>query len=195
MSDSSDALTRAAMAEKILEIAKDTGALIFGEFTLTSGIKSQYYFDGRLISLDPTGAYYVAKALLPILKECDAQAIAGPSIGADPIVGAVALLSHQEGYPLPGLIVRKEPKKHGTKRYIEGPVVSSMRVAVVDDTCTTAKSLFHAIDAVEAEGCQVVKVLAILDRNEGGSDELRRRGYDFQALLVANERGEVRPTE
>lgn len=181
------------LAEKILDIAKRKGALIFGDFTLASGAKSSYYFDGRLISLDPEGAYYVAKALLPVLRGCKAQAIAGPSIGADPIVGAVALLSHLEGHPIPGLIVRKEPKGHGTRRYVEGPIAPGLRVAVVDDTCTTGASLFHAIDAVEAEGCRVVKVLAILDRRQGGAEKLRRRGYDFQAILEANEKGEVRP--
>ncbi len=193
MGDHFDELRQAAIIEKILELAKSKGALIFGDFTLTSGAKSHYYFDGRLISLDPAGAYYVARAFLLILRGCDAQAIAGPSIGADPIVGAVALLSHQEGHPVPGLIVRKEPKGHGTGRYIEGPLIPGMRVAVVDDTCTSGKSLFHAIKAVETEGCRVVKVLAILDRHEGGGDELRRRGYDFQALLETGERGEIRP--
>ncbi len=179
------------LGEKVLEAAKRTGALLYGDFTLTSGAKSSYYFDGRIISLDSEGSYYVAKALLPILRECGAQALAGPSVGADPIVGAVALLSHIEGHPLRGLMVRKEPKQHGTKKYIEGKVVPGMKVAVVDDTCTTAKSLFHAIEAVETGGCQVVKVLAILDRREGGSDALRQRGYDFQALLEADEAGKI----
>ena len=119
------------------------------------------------MTLDPEGSHYVAKALLPILWECGAQALAGPSIGADPILGSVALLSHMEGTPIPGLIVRKEPKGHGTGKYVEGNVTPGMKVAVVDDACTTAKSLFHAIDAVEAAGCQVVKVLAILDPERG----------------------------
>jgi orotate phosphoribosyltransferase len=66
-------------------------------------------------------------------------------------------------------------------------------VAVVDDACTTGSSLFHAIEAVEAAGCEVVKVIAVLDRNEGGSAEIRRRGYDFLALLSANGRGEIAP--
>jgi orotate phosphoribosyltransferase len=180
-------------SEIILELAKRTGALMFGEFTLSAGGVSSYYFDGRLITLHPEGAYHVAKALLPLLKECGADAIAGPTLGADPIVSSVAAVSFLEGHPVSGLIVRKEVKQHGGQRAIEGPVLDGQSVAVVDDTCTTGGSLFHAIAAVEAAGCRVVKVLAILDRREGGSDEIRRRGYDFAALLEADERGGVAP--
>ncbi len=180
-------------AETILELARQKGALLFGEFKLSSGGTSSYYFDGRIITLDPEGAYHVAKAFLPILRECGAQAIAGPTLGADPIVSAVALMSYLEGHPIPGLIVRKEAKQYGGKRGIEGPLAPGARVAIVDDTCTTGSNLIHAIEAVEAAGCQVVKVMCILDRRQGGSDEIRRRGYDFTALLEASNQGEIRP--
>ena len=182
-------------AEAILELAKQRGALRFGEFKLSAGGTSSYYFDGRLITLDPEGAYRVAKAFLPMLSECGAEAIAGPTLGADPIVSAVSVMSYLEGEPIPGLIVRKEAKEHGGRRAIEGPLRPGARVAVVDDACTTGASLLRAIDAVEDAGCQVVKVMTILDRHEGGSDEVRRRGYDFASLLEANESGEVTPTE
>ena len=181
-------------AESILELAKRKGALQFGEFRLSAGGSSSYYFDGRLITLDPEGAYNVAKGFLSILRGSGVQAVAGPTLGADPIVSAIAVMSHVEGYPIPGLIVRKEAKAHGGNRGIEGPLVEGARVAVVDDTCTTGSSLFHAIDAVEAAGCRVVKVMVILDRRQGGSDELRRRGYDFVSILEATDSGEVRPS-
>ena len=180
-------------AEVILELAVRRGALKFGEFKLSAGGTSPYYFDGRLITLDPEGAYQVAKALLPILAECGAQAVAGPTVGADPIVASVAVMSHIEGKHIVGLIVRGESKKHGGKRAIEGPLEPGLKVAVVDDTCTTGGNLLRAIAAVEAAHCQVVKVACILDRHEGGSDEIRRRGYDFVALLEANDAGEIRP--
>jgi orotate phosphoribosyltransferase len=179
------------ISQKLLQIARTTGALLFGEFTLASGKKSTYYFDGRLVTLNPEGSYSVASSFLPILKDCGAEAIAGPSMGADPIIGAITLLSHIEGYPIRGLMVRKESKNHGTQKYVEGKVEPGLKVAVVDDTCTTAQSLFHAIEAIEAEGCQIVKVLAILDRNQGGSIALKRKGYDFQALLEADEEGNI----
>ena len=186
----------------ILELAERTGALMFGEFKLSAGGTSAYYFDGRLITLDPEGAYRVAKAFMPILRECGAEAVAAPTLGADPIVSSVAVMSYLEGHPIPGLIVRKEAKEHGGKKAIEGPLPDGTnetregqraRVAVVDDACTTGLNLLHAIDVVEAAGCQVVKVMCILDRREGGSAAIRGRGYDFIALLEANERGEVTP--
>ena len=187
----------AGAAFGILELAKDKGALLFGEFRLSAGGTSNYYFDGRVLALDPEGGYRVAKALLPILRECGAQAIAGPPLGADPIVSAVSVVSHIEGCPIPGLIVRGEAKGYGGKKMIEGPISAlgaGASVAVVDDTCTTGGNLFHAIEAVESAGYKVVKVLSILDRNEGGSAELRRRGYSYQALLSANEDGEISPS-
>ncbi len=185
-----------SLAQEIMDIAIDRGALAFGEFKLSAGGTSSYYFDGRILSLDPQGSYAVAKALLPIIRESGAQALAGPTLGADPIVSAVSVVSHLEGHPVPGLIVRKETKGHGGQRAIEGPTSGLGKgspVAVVDDTCTTGSSLFLAIDAVEAAGYKVVKVLSILDRNEGGSDEVRRRGYSYEALLSADAEGKITP--
>ena len=181
------------VAEKLLQRALDMGALTYGDFTLTSGKKSSYYFDGRLLSLDPEGAYLTAHALLPLVRASGAEAIGGPTLGADPIVASVSLVSHTEtsGSPVPAFIVRKEAKQHGMGNAVEGHLAAGSKVAVVDDTCTTGGSLFQAIEAAEAAGCTVVKVLAILDRCEGGGEELRSRGYDFSALLVANDRGEI----
>ena len=181
------------IADRLLQLALEMGALRYGDFTLTSGRKSAYYFDGRLLSLHPEGAWLTARALLPLARQAGAEAIGGPTLGADPIVAAVSLASHMDtdGLPVPAFIVRKEAKQHGMGNAVEGHLKAGARVAVVDDTCTTGGSLFQAIDAAEAEGCAVVKVLAVLDRREGGSDELRRRGYDFAALLVANDTGEI----
>jgi len=177
--------------KRILEISKEKGALTFGEFKLSSGGTSKYYFDGRLLTLDPEGAYMVAKAFLSILEGYSVDAIAGPTIGADPIVSAVSVLSYVEGTPMSGLIVRKEPKVYGAGRTIEGPIQSGQRVAIVDDTCTTGKSLFQAMQAVEDEGCEIPIVLSILDRRAGGSEEVRLRGYEFKSLLAADEAGNV----
>ena len=87
--------------ERLLSLALERGALRYGDFTLSSGQSSKYYFDGRLLSLDPEGTYLIGKAILPILKEAGAQAIGGPTLGADPIVAAVALTSHLKGSPIP----------------------------------------------------------------------------------------------
>lgn len=181
------------VSEKLLQLSLDMGALRYGDFTLTSGRKSSYYFDGRLLSLDPEGAYLIARALLPLVRSAGAQAIGGPTLAADPIVTAVSMASHLEpdGGPIPAFIVRKEAKQHGMGNAVEGHLKPGSRVAVVDDTCTTGGSLFLAIEAAEAAGCTVVKVLAVLDRCEGGGEELRNRGYDFTSLLLANSSGEI----
>ena len=181
------------VSERLLQLSLDMGALRYGDFTLTSGRKSSYYFDGRLLSLDPEGAYLISRALLPLVRASGAQAIGGPTLAADPIVTAVSMASHlePEGGPVPAFIVRKEAKQHGMGNAVEGHLKPGARVAVVDDTCTTGGSLFLAIEAAEAAGCTVVKVLAVLDRCEGGGEELRRRGYDFASLLVANDKGEI----
>ncbi|MBC8280592.1 MAG: orotate phosphoribosyltransferase [Chloroflexi bacterium] len=180
--------------DRLLVLALDRGAIKYGDFTLSSGKKSSYYFDGRLLSLDPEGAHLISQALLPILQQAGAAAIGGTTLGADPIVTAVALASHLSGESIPAFIVRKESKEHGTKQNIEGPLVSGTKVAIVDDVCTTGGSLFHAIEAAEEAGCTVVKVVSLLDRNEGGSEEMRKRGYDFAALLSATPEGKIEPS-
>ncbi len=176
---------------KLLELAIERGALKYGRFTLSSGRESGYYFDGRLISLDPQGARAIAAAMLPLLRASGVEAVGGLTLGADPIVAAVSLASSVDGEGIPGFIVRKEAKAHGTGQSIEGPLRPGSRVAIVDDVCTSGGSLFQAIEAAEAAGCRVVKVAAVLDRVEGGSEELRRRGYDFTALLRANAQGTI----
>ena len=177
--------------ERLLEVAIERKALQFGEFELSSGGTTNYYFDGRLLTLNSEGAYLTAKCFLAIIYQCNAEVLAGPTLGADPIVSAVSTLSYVEGKPVSALIVRKEKKSHGRGRNIEGYFYKGQRVAVVDDTCTTGGSLFHAIESVEDEGCEVVKVLSIMDRMAGGSEELERRGYEFQSLFVANDKGEI----
>ena len=177
--------------DRLLQLALERGALKYGEFTLSSGKKSTYYFDGRLLSLDPEGAYLIGKALLPLVSQANAQAVGGPTLGADPIVTAVALTSYLESNPVTAFIVRKEAKAHGMGHGIEGSLESGSRVAIVDDTCTTGGSLIQAIEAAEANGCTVVKVMALLDRCEGGTEELQRRGYNFTALMAANSEGTI----
>lgn len=179
---------------RIQQIAEEREALRYGEFKLSAGGTSSYYFDGRLLTLDPEGGYLVAKALLPLVLESGAEAIAGPTLGADPIVASVATVSHIEGTPVGALIVRGQAKGHGAGRRVEGSVRLGMRVAVVDDTCTSGRSLFQAIEALEEEGCVVTAALCVLDRNEGGSAEVRRRGLPFRALLSATGDGRVGPT-
>ena len=180
-----------ALTEGLLSLSLARGALKYGQFTLSSGKTSSYYFDGRLLSLDPEGAWLIGQALLPLIRQAGSQAVGGPTLAADPIDTAVALASQEDGNGIPAFIVRKETKEHGMGQLIEGPLVAGSRVAIVDDTCTTGGSLLHAIGAAEALGCSVVKVIVLLDRREGGGDELLRRGYEFTALMAATPEGKI----
>ena len=111
------------IAIRILALAEEKGALLRGDFTLSSGIKSKYYFDGRRLTLDPEGAMLSGKAFNRLLQETDVVAVGGPTLAADPIVTAVSLISYIEGRLISGFIVRKESKEHGTQKLIEGPLM------------------------------------------------------------------------
>jgi len=168
---------------RILELAYEVGALMQGEFTLTSGKKSDHYFEGKKLTLSPEGAYLVGKAVLDLLSEAGVDAVGGVAIGGYPMVAAVALVSHLEGKPLPSFIVREETKEHGTRRRVEGHLKEGSRVAIVDDVITTGGSISRAIEAAEAANCKVAKVIVIVDRHEGGSEMLKKKGYDFTGII------------
>ena len=170
-------------ARELREIAREVGAVLEGEYRLASGIKSGRYFDGKRITLWPRGARVVGEEVLELLKSVDVDAIGGLAVGAYPVVTAVAVVSEQRGKPIPSFVVRGETKKHGTQKQVDGHLKEGSRVAIVDDVVTTGGSIIKAIEAVEAVNCKVVKIIALVDRHEGGSDELRGRGYDFVAIL------------
>ena len=179
--------------ERILSLTNELGALTYGDFTLSSGEHSTYYFDGRLLSLSPEGSSLLGPEFLQVAIESGAEAIGGLTLGADPIVSSVVLTSYLQNSPIQGFLVRKEAKGHGVGRLIEGPLKPGSKVLIVDDACSTGGSLFQAISAAEAEGCEVVHVAAIIDRHQGGGDELARRGYPFTAFLEATGDGIVHP--
>ena len=183
------------IAQEVLNLSEAVGALRYGDFTLSSGAKSSYYFDGRLISLHPEGAYLLGRAFLENLQGTGVVAVGGPATAAIPIVTSVALVSQVEGSPIDAFFVRGEAKDHGTGKQVEGRLQAGSRVAILDDVCTSGGSLFMAIAAVEEAGCTVERVLAILDRHQGGGEELRSRGYDFRVLLEADAEGRVKVAE
>ena len=179
--------------ERILSLTNELGALTYGDFTLSSGERSTYYFDGRLLSFNPAGAGLLGPEFLEVAIDSGAEAIGGLTLGADPIVSSAVLTSYLQGCPIQGFLVRKEAKGHGAGRLIEGPLKPGSNVLIVDDACSTGGSLFQAIAAAEAEGCKVVHVAAIIDRHQGGGEELARRGYAFTAFLESSSDGVIHP--
>ncbi|MSR57781.1 MAG: orotate phosphoribosyltransferase [Planctomycetaceae bacterium] len=169
-------------------------ALKFGEFTLASGKKAGYYLDGKQITLHSEGLRLVSEGLLDLLADVDFQAIGGMSIGADPIIGGVLTAAAARGRELAGFLVRKEPKGHGTQRFIEGPVEPGSKVVIVDDVVTTGGSSLQAVDRILEFGCQVVLVVAIIDRLEGGEANFTARGLPLRSLLTITDFGLKPPT-
>jgi orotate phosphoribosyltransferase len=164
-------------------------SLVRGEFTLVSGKKSDYYLDCRLTTLDPQGALLTGYCILELLDEMKIapDAIGGLSMGADPVVSAVIVVSAIENRPLSGFLVRKEAKKHGRQKQIEGiENLSGKKVVIADDVCTTGGSTLEAIDAAERAGAEVVAVVSIVDREEGGSEMLRAK-YNYRSVFTARE--------
>ena len=158
-----------------------------GEFTLASGRKSNYYINGKMTTLDARGAYLVARTLLAMIADDVPDAVGGLTVGADPIVGAMIALAGLEDLPLKGFIVRKEAKGHGTQSLIEGSLAAGERVVIIEDVVTTGGSALQAIAAVKAAGCDVRKVLAMVDREEGGRDALKKEGYALETVFTARE--------
>ena len=159
-----------------------------GEVTLTSGKKSTFYVDGKQTTLDSEGGYLVGKLFYEMIKgsKIPVEAVGGPTLGADPIVTAISIVSYLEGGPIPAFIIRKEPKKHGKALWIEGDKSLSpgTNVAIVEDVVTTGGSTLRAIEIAKTQGFQVVKVLALVDREEGGRENLAREGYILESIFT-----------
>ena len=121
------------------------------------------------------------------IRFMDVQGVAGMSIGADPIVCAVLSKASQEGVSLEGFLIRKEPKKHGTQKQIEGNVKKDLRVVVVEDVVTTGKSVLKAVEVAEKSGLRVAKVIALVDREEGGKENIKKHALEFKAFFTFRE--------
>ncbi len=168
-------------------------AILHGDFILSSGLPSSYYFDGKMVTHDPEGLSLIGSLIFDAIKDQGIQGVGGLTMGADPIAAATALVSHLRGQPIPAFTVRREAKQHGTRKMVEGQLPpKGARVAIVDDVITTGYSVLKAIEAAEAEGCVVAKVIVVVDRQQGGAQEIRKRGYPFEALLTADDQGNVR---
>lgn len=162
-------------------------AYVEGDFTLSSGAKSSYYINCKQVTLRAEGALALGRLLLQLLPE-DTQAVAGLTLGADPMVSAVSVVSAYENNPIPALIIRKQPKGHGTKAYIEGPsLASGAKVVVLEDVVTTGGSALTAVERLQDAGYEVTQILALVDREQGGKELYQSKNIEFQALFSIQE--------
>jgi len=159
-----------------------------GEFTLASGKKSDFYVDVRQTALHHDGAELIGSLILDRLSS-DVIGVGGMTLGADPIACSVVALSNSQKRPIHGFIIRKEPKGHGTGKYLvgEGNLPKGSKVCMVEDTTTTGGSLITAIERAQDAGLDVVQCITIVDREEGAQAALTAAGYSLDALTTRTE--------
>ena len=158
-----------------------------GEITLSSGKVTDFYFDGRLVSLDPEGSVLLGGLMLEALLARGITAVGGLTSGADPLTSSIGVLAWQRQVPMNLFFVRKERKEHGMQQRVEGPPMpegEGLKVALVDDVLTTGGSLLQAREAlVEELGVEPSVACVIVDREEGGEQRLADYGIETVALF------------
>jgi orotate phosphoribosyltransferase len=162
-------------------------ALQFGDFTLASGKKSTYYVNSKKVLFHAEAIALLGDLLYDATKDLDFQAIGGLEVGAIPMAAAALTAFHRNGRHLEGFFVRKKVKEHGSQERLEGQVKAGDRVVVIDDVLTTGGSVIQAIEAVEALGATVVRVVCICDRLQGAREALAK--YDFRPLFTIRDFG------
>lgn len=154
-----------------------------GDFLLSSGQRSSYYINGKQVTLHPQGSLVVGRILLSMLP-ADTQAVAGLTLGADPIVTAVSVVGATQARSIAALIVRKEAKGHGTQAYLEGPTLPEGSVVVVlEDVVTTGQSALKAVDRLRQAGYKVDRIIALVDRQQGGADLYQQQNLQFDPVF------------
>ncbi|MFC1538769.1 orotate phosphoribosyltransferase [Candidatus Latescibacterota bacterium] len=163
--------------EKLAQLVKDI-ALLTGEFTLSSGRKSNYYLDKYRIETQPDILSAVADGLVPKIPP-ETDILAGPELGAIPLVTAVGLKTG-----IPFLLVRKKAKDYGTKNVVEGLYKKNQKVVLIEDVLTTGGQAVTAADSLKGLGLNVLKIVCVIDREEGAREAIENAGYVFDPLLI-----------
>jgi orotate phosphoribosyltransferase len=185
------AMTSSAAKEQLRALLQKK-SVCHGEFTLASGAKSNFYVDARVTTLDPRGACLIGEVGWQLVRETAAalnkkvNAIGGLTLGADPIALSIGIAAQREdsSTPLQVFTVRKAVKDHGRQKRIEGNFSSGDSVVVVDDVVTTGGSTIQAIDAIEQAGGHVAFVLVLVDRQEGGRENIEQRGHKVFSIFT-----------
>jgi orotate phosphoribosyltransferase len=154
-----------------------------GDFTLSSGAKSGYYFDGKMVEMFSAGASLIGEIIFERTKDMDIAAIGGLEIGAVPLTTAAVCAYNRHGRVIEGFFVRQEAKTHGTKKIIEGRLPHGSKVVIVDDVVTTGTSILKAIAAVRRAECDPLLVLALVDRLQGAAELFQQEIIPYQAIF------------
>ena len=153
-------------------------------FRLVSGRMSNYYFNCKAVTLHPEGMYLIGNIIFDMLQDTDVKGIGGLTLGADPIADAVAYTSYLKKKPIEAFVVRKTAKAHGTMLWIEGNIKAGDRVVIVDDVITTGKSTIEAIKRSQEAGLDIVRIIALVDRQEGGRESIEDLGFRVDAVVT-----------
>lgn len=155
---------------------------------LSSGKESDYYIDARRVTLDAQGAYLCARMVVDIVGDEVIDAIGGPTLGADPMIGAVSVLRLQAGKPIHTFIIRKAPKAHGKQQQVEGPLLAEGScVVLIDDVATTGKAFIQSLDVLEPMNIKVSKAICLVDRGEGAKEAVAARGCELVSVFDIGE--------
>ena len=152
-------------------------------FSLASGKTSPYYFDCKTTTLDPEGCYLIGKLVFNEIKEFNIDSVGGLTLGADPISLSTSLEAYQNDIRVTPLIVRKEAKGYGTRGWVEGDIENINRAVVVDDVLTTGRSIIFAIDRLRNLGIEIERVVVLIDREEGGRENIEAKGVGVISLF------------
>lgn len=176
------------MREKLFRWLKERAYLYKKEgFKLSSGKVSPHYLDCKQVTLYSEALPLIGRLLWEEVKPFKPEAVGGLTLGADPLVAAVAFAAGLEGAQVEGFIVRKEPKGYGTGKYLEGHVHPGMRAVILEDVVTTGGSALKAAQRAKEFGLAVLGVVALVDREEGGRETLSKEGLPLRALFTLKE--------
>jgi orotate phosphoribosyltransferase len=179
--------TRENLKSKLFALIKET-AYHEGEIKLASGKTSHYYIDARAVTLSAQGAYLVGHIVFDMVSGSQVKAVGGPTMGADPIVGALAVVSFQNNHSIDTFLIRKNPKSHGRMLQVEGPQLKEGDdVVLVDDVATTGGSLIDAIEVLKKVNIPVRRAIVIVDREEGARENLAKLGCELVSIFKASE--------
>jgi len=156
-------------------------------FKLVSGIMSNYYINCKATTLDPEAMLLIGHLFYARVKALHIHALGGLTLGADPIAFATAMVSGMQDNAINAFVVRKKAKEHGLMKWIEGNVHEGDKVVIVDDVVTTGQSTIEAIDRAAESHLSVMKAIALVDRQEGGRENIERKGVPFESIFTRDD--------